>query len=766
VPTGEFEAGKGGVARCGGFFQTVFTRTTAGDLIEAVKIPPVSGLAAGLAALVIFGGTVCLINVPSNRMVRIGVGAAVLLAGGFLAGGRWRERGGGAGEAARLVEINRELEGKLKEGRESHRKLEHYFEMLMANVPANIYFKDTESRFLRVNQSMATWVGRGHPEDLVGKTDHDLFGPEHADQARKDEMLIVKTGTSINGLVEREIFPNGKTGWVLTNKMPFRDREGHIIGTFGMSSDVSELVETQHILERERNMLRSLIDGFPDKIFARDLQRRYLVVNKAMAEWVGAKSPEEMLGKTPADYFPEMVVRTGKEEDLRMIETGDPVLNREWHLELRKGDLHYFVTTKVLLRDADGKPWGIIGMDRDVTEQRRAQDKAIQAEQRMQEMIDNSPAVISMKDLKGRYLMVNRGFEDLFALERKDVLGFTDHQLMADKAAADKFRKHDLLVAERGEALQMDEELYVDNEPRTYVSVKFPLRDLRGELKAIGTISTDITDRKAAEQSMHRLNDDLIQANDDLRRAQEQLIQAEKMESVGRLAAGVAHEVKNPLAMIGMGIELLARRVPEEDTQGTETIERMKRGIDRAKKIVKGLVDYSSARQLSVEPKDIGEVIGDSLALVEYPLRQARVKLVKELDPELPHVAVDSTKMEQVLVNLMINAMHAMPDGGTLVVRAFSSTLSGVRRDEGVRTAGHLREGDRIVRIEIDDTGTGIDEAHMSKLFDPFFTTKPTGTGTGLGLAVCRKIVDLHGGVLELENRPEGGVRASITLKA
>ena len=264
---------------------------------------------------------------------------------------------------------------------------------------------------------------------------------------------------------------------------------------------------------------------------------------------------------------------------------------------------------------------------------------------------------------------------------------------------------------------------------------------------------------------MHTLNQDLVKANEDLKRAQEQLIQAEKMESVGRLAAGVAHEVKNPLAMIGMGIELLARRVPADDLQGQETIERIKRGIDRAKKIVRGLVDYSSARQLSVEPKEISEVIGDSLALVEYPLRQAKVKLVKEIEPNLPHVGVDATKMEQVLVNLMINAMHAMPDGGTLTVRAFAQTLSGVRRDEGMRTAGHLREGDQVVRIEVDDTGTGIDEAIMSKIFDPFFTTKATGQGTGLGLAVCRKIVELHNGILELENRPGGGVRASVTLK-
>lgn len=731
-----------------------------------IHAPGTQGIVAGIAVAAIAAGTVWLMTGPGDALARTAAGAVVLLSAGLLAGLRRRPATGDAGPlATRLDEINRRLEAELLERGEAHRELEHYFDMLMANVPANIYFKDTGSRFLRVNQSMATWVGCGHPQDLIGKTDHDLFGPEHADQARADEMRILRTGESITGLVERETYPDGRVGWVLTNKMPFRDREGRIIGTFGMSSDVSELVNAKQNFERERNMLRSLIDGFPDKIFARDLERHYLVVNKAMADWVGAKSPEEMIGRTPADYFPEPVVSAGRDEDRRMIETGEPVLNREWELELIKGDVRHFVTTKVPLRDADGKMWGIVGMDRDVTEQRRAQEAVIQAEQRMQAMIDNSPAVISMKDLQGRYLMVNRGFEDLFGLTRKEVLGFTDHQLIADKSAAEKFRRHDLRVAEIGEALQMDEELFVDNEPRTYVSVKFPLRDLHGDIHAIGAISTDITDRKAAEESMRKLNEDLVQANENLRRAQEQLIQAEKMESVGRLAAGVAHEVKNPLAMIGMGIELLARRIPPEDTQAQETIGRMKRGIDRAKKIVKGLVDYSSARQLSMEPRDLAEVIGDALALVEYPLRQARVKLVTEIESGLPPVQLDATKMEQVLVNLMINAMHAMPDGGALIVRAFGHVIGDVKRDEGARTAGHLRAGDRVVRIELDDTGTGIDEAILSKIFDPFFTTKATGVGTGLGLAVCRKIVELHQGFLELENLPGGGARASVTLK-
>jgi PAS domain S-box-containing protein len=721
-----------------------------------------------ILAAVFFGGTVFLVAGEGSLLARVAAGCAVVLSAGWTLGrvsAARRAEEAPATVTERLVSLNAQLEEEIATTAHEHEQLEHYFEMLMANVPANLYFKDAESRFLRVNQSMATWFGRGHPQDLVGKTDHDVFTSEHADQALEDERKILSTGRSITGLVEKEIFPDGKKGWALTSKMPFRDRHGRIIGTFGMSSDITELVETQHALERERNMLRALIDGVPDKIFVRDLDRRYLVVNRAMMEWAGVSTPEQILGKTPEEYLPPSIVENGAKEDRRVFTEGITILNREWKMEVKDGDLRHLVTTKVPLRDADGKIWGLVGMHRDVTDQRRAREQLIQSEQRMQEMIDNSPAVIWLKDLSGKYQMVNLGFEKLVGLHRDEVLGKTDLDLFTDKDVAQSFRNHDMLVVERGESLQVDEEFTVDGEKHTYVSVRFPLRDLRGNIHAIGSISTDITDRKAAEESMRQLNEDLVSANEDLRRAHEQLIQAEKMESVGRLAAGVAHEVKNPLAMIGMGIELLARRVPADDVQAQETIERMKRGVDRAKKIVKGLVDYSSARQLSLEYRNVTEVIEDSIALVDYPLRKAGVQLTKEFQPDVPEVMVDSTKLEQVLVNLMINAMHAMGEGGKMHIYTQALVISGVRRDEGLRTAAHIREGDSVVRIILEDNGPGIDEGHLSKVFDPFFTTKPTGVGTGLGLAVCRKIIDLHRGSLDLENRPEGGLRVTITLK-
>lgn len=667
--------------------------------------------------------------------------------------------------ARRLVEENRELEKQLHHHEEQHRSLEHYFETLMAHVPANIYFKDADSHFLKINQSMAEKFGCGHPADMLGKTDHDFFEAKHADQALRDEREIMESGRGISGKIEHETFSAGKESWALTTKMPFRDRDGNIIGTFGISSDVTELMTTRNTLERERNVLRSLIDSFPDKIFVRDPGRHYLVVNKAMAEWVGAESPEEMLGKTPDDYYPETVARNGAREDLNLLASGKPVLNREWQLDRGKGDVRHLATTKVPLVDADGRCWGIVGMDRDVTEQRRAREKLRQVEQQLQELMDNSPAVISLKDRDGRYRMVNRGFEELFGLSRGDVLGRRDDEFIADKEAAAEFVEHDQRVLQTEGPVQIDQRLFVDGEPRWYVSVRFPLRDPQGRIHAVAGISTDITDRKLAEDAMRQLNDDLQQANDDLQRAHEQLIQAEKMESIGRLASGVAHEVKNPLAMIGMGLELLARRIPEDDTAGREALDRMKRGIERAKRIVKGLVDFSSARQLALEPCEVSRVVRESLALVEYQLRKAKVEVREELAEELPEIRIDATKIEQVLVNLMINAMHAMEKGGSLTLRTYATTLADVARDEGARTAGHLRNGDRVIRIEIDDTGPGLPEDAEHKVFDPFYTTKPTGVGTGLGLSVSRKIIGLHQGTLELFNRPEGGARARITLK-
>lgn len=384
----------------------------------------------------------------------------------------------------------------------------------------------------------------------------------------------------------------------------------------------------------------------------------------------------------------------------------------------------------------------------------------------MQEIVDNSPSPIYAKSVTGQYLMVNRKFEELFHIKSKEAVGKTDADVLGDESLAARMRKYDILVAERGRAVQFERKISHPDGDRYYMFMKFPMRDLNGEIYAVGGISTDLTARRQAELGLLKLNQELMQAHDNLTSAHEQLIQAEKMESVGRLAAGVAHEVKNPLAMIGMGLELLARRLPPDDVKARETIERMKRGIERAKKIVRGLVDYSSNRRLEFHSQDPNLLVRGSLELVEYEMKQAGVEINFLAGKDLPKVEVDQTRIEQVLVNLFINATHAMEGGGKITIKTGLMNMENAPHDEGSRLRERTRSGDLMVKFEVADDGEGIPEEALGKLFDPFFTTKSTGKGTGLGLTVSRKIVELHGGDLGLANRKDGkGAVATLLLR-
>ena len=609
-----------------------------------MKVPPI----VSIAALILLLGSVFWLVVAEGAPAGVRLAAASLaaLSGLMLVLTQRQEAGSGgkrrvvasSGEgglaegfgalADHLTEENTQLRRNIGHVERERDKLEHYLDTLMANVPANIYFKDLSSRFIRVNKSQATWLGRGDPSDFIGKTDHDFFAKEHADDALEDERKIIESGQPIVGYVERELLPNGEEAWVLTTKMPFRDRKGRIIGTFGISNKVTELVRAQQALERERNTLRSLVDSLPDHVYIKDAEGRFGVVNQAFAKFVGAEGPEDLQGHADRDLFSPSLTMELQEQDAEIFETGTADLNREVERVNAQGETRVLVMSKVPLLDEDGRPYAIVGMGRDVTEQRKAREALLQSERQIQDIVDNSPAVIYLKNVEGRYLLINREFERLFHVKRENILGKNDYAVFAPEAA-DMFRENDVLVVEDGEPIQVEELVPLDDGPHTYVSLKFPLRDLAGEIYAVGGVSTDITDRKRHEEALRKLNDDLMGANTELRAAQEQLIQAEKMESVGRLAAGVAHEVKNPLAMIGMGLEIVARRA-KDDEKLFSAVERMRRGVDRAKEIIKGMVDFSSAHQLQLEECSINDVVKEALALANYQLSEGGVEVVED----------------------------------------------------------------------------------------------------------------------------------------
>jgi len=259
-------------------------------------------------------------------------------------------------------------------------------------------------------------------------------------------------------------------------------------------------------------------------------------------------------------------------------------------------------------------------------------------------------------------------------------------------------------------------------------------RATRGDLSARAhSASAEVGELAVA---FNRMMDELEEAREREKVRQVQLAHTEKMAAVGTLAAGVAHEVNNPLAGILTCIENM-----RADLGDRETVERylelIHDGIKRIERTVANLLDFSRQRRMVLEPTSINHNLRHVVELVEYQLRKARVEARLELDAAEPYVMADHFQMEQLFLNLVLNALQAMPDGGTL-------TLKTQARD------------DRVV-AEIRDTGVGISEEIRERIFDPFFTTRDVEEGTGLGLAVSDSIVASHGGALEVESAPGKG---------
>lgn len=268
---------------------------------------------------------------------------------------------------------------------------------------------------------------------------------------------------------------------------------------------------------------------------------------------------------------------------------------------------------------------------------------------------------------------------------------------------------------------------------------------------------------REARRRMDRMIADLRLARGELDAVRLQLIEAEKLDSIGRLAAGVAHELKNPLAIVSMGVEFLQRRHGDDGTT-TGVLRELADAVQRAEGVIRGLLDYSAPRRLEMKPQDLNAVIRAVLRLVRGEIREGKHTVEVELD-ELPLTLVDRGKMMQVFVNLFTNALQAMEGGGTLTVRTRAERLQRVEPVAEGECDEDFHVGDRVVVAEISDTGPGIPPENLARIFEPFVTTKPAGKGTGLGLSVVRSIVNLHHGTIVMRNRDGGGATATLTLK-
>ncbi len=254
---------------------------------------------------------------------------------------------------------------------------------LMEHTPDNIYFKDRKSRFLRINRAHADHFGLTDPDQALGKTDFDFFTAEHAQPAFDEEQEILETGIPVINREQKETLQDGRIYWVSTTKLPFHDRDGRIIGTFGISRDITEKKGVEQALMDERNLLRTLIDILPSRIFIKDTKGRFITNNRAHLKQMGLEDQAEATGKTTLDFYPSERGQQAMDDDLAVIATGKPIIDSEKSYLDRDGRPVWSLTTKVPLRDSEGRIVGLVGISHDITE-RKLSEQALR--ERNQEM--------------------------------------------------------------------------------------------------------------------------------------------------------------------------------------------------------------------------------------------------------------------------------------------------------------------------------------------------------------------------------------------
>lgn len=267
-------------------------------------------------------------------------------------------------------------------------------------------------------------------------------------------------------------------------------------------------------------------------------------------------------------------------------------------------------------------------------------------------------------------------------------------------------------------------------------------------------------------EEMTRTMEELADSHERLKATQVQLIHSEKLQSVGQLAAGIAHEVKNPLAILKMGIQYLGESPLAGEELAALVLKDMKDAVERGNLVISDLLDFSSARTLTMREGSLNDLIHKTLRFVRHDFNSSKVTVNLKLGDRLPACLMDTQKIQQVLINIFVNACHAMPKGGTLTITTRETRADSDAPDHStVSQAGpRYRAGDRLVVAEIKDTGTGISDEVLKKIFDPFFTTKKAGQGTGLGMAVTKQIIELHGGSISIRNAEGGGALVTINF--
>jgi two-component system NtrC family sensor kinase len=461
-----------------------------------------------------------------------------------------------------------------------------------------------------------------------------------------------------------------------------------------------------------------IVTALPDAVIVTGLDRRVLALNQAAADLLGWPVAD-LVGQPIADQVAAVEREHVAEQEDRVF-TGEARRYETKVLNHQTGEERDVAVSSGPFR-VDDELIGTVATLRDITEPKRAQDTLSRSEARYRNLVESASDAIVTLDANGRFTTVNHAAEIISGYRREELVGQWFAPMLSDDELPKALAHFQKALA--GETGLFETQFYrKDGEGRTIsVTYSTPQRD-----EEVLCLIRDVTDQKML---------------------QEQLIQSEKMSAIGQLVSGVAHELNNPLAGISAFAQLLLaeKRFPPDQRTAAETIYSEAR---RASRIVQNLLTFARQHKAEKGPAAMNQVLDDTLELRGYELRVRGIDVRREYDEALPDTMGDAHQLQQVFLNLITNAEQAM------------ERAEGRHHRLTVRTR---RAGDAI-RIEIEDTGSGVPANLLERIFNPFFTTKPTGHGTGLGLSISLGIVREHEGRIWAENAPQGGARFVVEL--
>jgi two-component system, cell cycle sensor histidine kinase and response regulator CckA len=617
--------------------------------------------------------------------------------------------------------------------------------LVLDTIPQRVFWKDTNSVFVGCNAAFARNLNLDDPAELVGRTDYDLGDRAEADIYCADDKRVMESGVPKIDYEEPHSRADGSEGWAHTSKVPLRDKAGRVIGLLGTYEDVTDRKRAAEALRESEGFLASIIENIPIAVFVKDARTlRFVRLNRAGERMLGY-SREELVDQDDQGLVPADETAFFGSVDQQVLETGCLVDVPEESLTTPHDGVRVCHTTKIPIFGEDGKPRFVLGISEDITERRAIEEARRDSEARYRHMIDSiTDYVVSVKIENGQAVSVSHGPGCVA------VTGHTSEELRAEPGLWTSL----VLPEDRGivsEAMR---------------------RILAGE--RIGPVEHRIRRKDGALRWVRHTPvlrfegdgtvvayDGLIQDITERRALQDQLLQAQKMEGIGRLAGGVAHDFNNLLTAILGYVEMAGHDLPAElpaDHPARQDLLEVAVAGERAAGLTRQLLAFASRQIVAPVRLDVNALVADSLKMLRRLLGDD-IEMETSFGASLGTIEADPGQIQQLLVNLAVNARDAMPGGGRLLIETANETID----EEAARARPGAVAGPHVM-LAVTDAGVGMGEEVQAHLFEPFFTTKEMGKGTGLGLATCHGIVRQIGGHIAVYSELGRGTTFRIYL--